>query len=341
MGKKVVLDIVFHAQSLNYDQGGSNYQELKKVSTWDGFNHVLASRYALRYSLLETLKESGFPIADGKNGNLQLSGSSDKNGVVQVNPNILQDATIKNFPEFFFFGFLITKAKTNKRKGEEPTTQGTENGFTIQKPAAVKISHAISMNPYRNSPLFYANLGMMKRINKQGSNPFTSEEHLDFYIYNITMDIDQMKQISYIADKGDEQKIELAEDEFRDYFGQLLEAVFNLKRNIKGRTEDLSPWVSVIGLYNEKEPIDIYKDRIYLNKKHTYEVARSEESTKPGSTLIKETIEEGTQPSFTIHDSNKRGEIKIYHRKYVDVLCQAEKTNDEESVIKRIIDFVH
>ena len=48
----IVLDVVFYANSLNYDQGEGNYQELKKITKWDGRQYVLVSRYALRYSIL-------------------------------------------------------------------------------------------------------------------------------------------------------------------------------------------------------------------------------------------------------------------------------------------------
>ena len=50
--KYIVLDMVFHASSLNYDWGSGNYQELKKITKWDGRQYVLVSRYALRYSIL-------------------------------------------------------------------------------------------------------------------------------------------------------------------------------------------------------------------------------------------------------------------------------------------------
>jgi len=38
--KYIVLDVVFYGSSLNYDQGQGNYQELKKITKWDGKNIV-------------------------------------------------------------------------------------------------------------------------------------------------------------------------------------------------------------------------------------------------------------------------------------------------------------
>lgn len=36
MSRFIVMDIVFYGGSLNYDQGTGNYQELKKITKWDG-----------------------------------------------------------------------------------------------------------------------------------------------------------------------------------------------------------------------------------------------------------------------------------------------------------------
>ncbi len=41
MGRFVVMDVVFYGNSLNYDQGTGNYQELKKITKWDGRQYSL------------------------------------------------------------------------------------------------------------------------------------------------------------------------------------------------------------------------------------------------------------------------------------------------------------
>lgn len=78
MGRYIVMDIVFYGNSLNYDQGTGNYQELKKITKWDGRQYTLVSRYALRYSLLELARKMGlWDIADGSK--LQRAGGRESN----------------------------------------------------------------------------------------------------------------------------------------------------------------------------------------------------------------------------------------------------------------------
>lgn len=447
MGKKIVLDLVFHAQSLNYDQGFGNLQELKKITTWDGFNHILVSRYAIRYSILDMLKETGLWNIAGKS-ELVLSGSkknqdtvdsegsdesndSEENtesekkesGVVQMRRDLIYSSDengnkkIVEYPEFFYFGYLVT-----------------DSDNILKKTAPVRISHAISLNPYRNNPLFYANLGVMNRSGHQGSNPINTEEHLDFYIYNITIDIDDLKELRYTHDSIEKSAVELCEkydisnkssevigfltkkkdkkfqnnedgkitnfasklkieekSEFEkeikktfsldskiteesiileknnspEYFyeklEQFLKTVFNLKRNIKGRCEDLSPWISVVGLYNNGEFYDIYKDRISVEKTRTYGVEREEithkedNKIKPGVTYIREKTEEGLEPTFVIDNLGKQAEIKkdngnissvssgiILYTRGIKVKTKdqdIQSNNDKEDVIKSIISF--
>jgi len=92
MGRFIVLDIVFYGGSLNYDQGSGNYQELKKITKWDGKQYTLVSRYALRYSLLETGKSIGlWKLVDGSN--LQRAGESDKT-VIQPGISLLLSGKI-------------------------------------------------------------------------------------------------------------------------------------------------------------------------------------------------------------------------------------------------------
>ena len=60
----LVLDVVFKGQSLNYDQSIGNLQQLKKIHM-HGNVYTMVSRYALRYSLLETGQRLfGWKLAD-------------------------------------------------------------------------------------------------------------------------------------------------------------------------------------------------------------------------------------------------------------------------------------
>lgn len=112
MSRFLVMDVVFYGSSLNYDQGSGNYQELKKITRWDGRQYTVASRYALRYSLLETGRKLGlWKIAEGDK--LARAGSGD-NTVIQPATELLLSGEILKYPEFDLFGYLITSTTPQK-----------------------------------------------------------------------------------------------------------------------------------------------------------------------------------------------------------------------------------
>lgn len=187
MGRFLVMDVVFYGSSLNYDQGRGNYQELKKITRWDGRQYTLVSRYALRYSLLETGRKLGlWEVAEGEK--LHRAGSGE-NTVIQPATELLLTGEILLYPEFDLFGYLITST--------------TPQNF---RSAPAKLSHAISMTPFNYDALFNANLGMANRMRKiygeMKPNPFTAEEHETFYLYSLVVDIDEVGTIDVFLTLG-------------------------------------------------------------------------------------------------------------------------------------------
>lgn len=196
MGRFLVTDVVFYGSSLNYDQGSGNYQELKKITRWDGRQYTLVSRYALRYSLLETGKKLGlWEVAEGEK--LHRAGSGD-NTVIQPATDLLLTGEILLYPEFDLFGYLITST--------------TPQNF---RSAPAKLSHAISMTPFNYDALFNANLGMANRMRKihgeMKPNPFTAEEHETFYLYSLVVDVDEVGKLDVFVTLGSD--ITLGRDE--------------------------------------------------------------------------------------------------------------------------------
>ncbi len=192
----LVMDVVFYGSSLNYDQGSGNYQELKKITRWDGRQYTLVSRYALRYSLLETGRKLGlWDVAEGEK--LHRAGSGD-NTVIQPATDLLLTGEILLYPEFDLFGYLITST----------TPQNFRN-------APAKLSHAVSLTPFNYDALFNANLGMANRMRKihgeMKPNPFTAEEHETFYIYSLVVDVDEVGKLDIFITLGSE--VTLGRDE--------------------------------------------------------------------------------------------------------------------------------
>lgn len=381
MSRFLVMDVVFYGSSLNYDQGSGNYQELKKITRWDGKQYTVASRYALRYSLLETGRKLGlWKIAEGDK--FQLAGekkneeesTKDENTedekkeektkvVIQPATELLLKGEILDYSEFDLFGYLITST--------------TPQNF---RSAPVKLSHAISMTPFNYDALFNANLGLANRMRKvygeMKPNPFTAEEHETFYQYSIVVDIDEIgkvdvfiklgsdvsigrddknkeikmkienveeveiegvKKVKFTLKKGKRQKKETPsqEEEIKEILQsegviletydkinknlvhirysipsekqkerlvQLIRAVLNLKRSIKGREEDLRPRLLVLGIY-KNAPYQTFKDRIELIDEYSEEeYDEIEEREEDGKKVvkIKHVVSKSKKPIFKI-----------------------------------------
>jgi len=348
MGRFLVMDVVFYGSSLNYDQGSGNYQELKKITRWDGRQYTLVSRYALRYSLLETGRKLGlWEVADGEK--LQRAGQGE-NTVIQPATELLLTGEILLYPEFDLFGYLITST--------------TPQNF---RTAPAKLSHAISMTPFNYDALFNANLGMANKMRKvygeMKPNPFTAEEHETFYLYSLVVDIDEVgsidifltkgadivigrdenrkeakwkledvlkegNKVKFVLSKGKEKKeitqhdrVKLeefdvinnkliriryslaSEDEKKKRIEQLVKTILNLKRSIKGREEDLSPKLLILGIYKNK-PYQTFKDRIELLDEYTEEeYDEIEEVNENGKKIlrVKHRVSKSRKPVFKVH----------------------------------------
>lgn len=280
IGKFIVLDIVFYASSLNYDQGSSNIQELKKITKWDGKQYTLVSRYALRYSILHhahSLFGDNWPLA----GSNELNNDQ---GVVQAKGK--QADLVKDFPEFDLFGYMMTKEE------EAATTRS----------AVAALSHAVSLVPFNYDSHFNANLDVAKRSGKPTSiNPFTKEEHYSYYVYSIVINCNRVGRVD-----SDEKPV-LEDGKKIERINQLVEAVLTLKRQIKGEQEDLSPKILVVGLYNNT-PYESLKDRLALADEYEEEITQTEEKVENGTKIIRRIIKT-KKPKFEIYGSKEATRI--------------------------------
>ena len=361
MGRFIVMDIVFHGNSLNYDQGGSNYQELKKITKWDGKQYTFVSRYALRYSILETGREFGYwKLAEG-NELKKEKGKNEAKGkeVIQPNKSLLFNGKILDYPEFDLFGYLITSTKPQNFRE-----------------APVKISHAISMTPFSYDALFNANVGLANRLRKtvgdMNPNPFTSEEHFAYYQYSVVIDVDRIGKIEvyyklegknkkeeiFYVDENYKNKIELKqysrkddtlfigtfslkdEEEIKKRIKNLIKVILNLKRSIKGRLEDLSPKVLVLGVYKDS-PYKTYKDKISLVDEYTEEEYDEIEEIKDKNAVrVRHIIRKSKKPVFEISDFPENNKEKLNEEEILSIVEELfkEKNNEteEENKLEKI-----
>lgn len=225
--KGLSITMIFKGQSLNYGEGIGNISELKKLTRGDGSVYTFASRQALRYDIVR-LGNKMF------NWNLEVVDKS--KGTVQFKEGL----TIKDSEEMDLFGYMRT-AKAD--------------GSNIRS-AAVRLSNAISLEDYKSDMDFLNNKGLADRI-PDFPNLANIEQHLSFYTYTITIDLEKI---------GVDNDIELDNSEKCKRVTQLLDIVKILNREIRGREENLSPVFVIGGIYDINSPFFLGRIELEGNK---------------------------------------------------------------------------
>lgn len=216
--KGLTMTILFQAESANYGESVGNVASLKKISRNKGEQYTYISRQAIRYNIAEQLGEPQAPVS--------AEGAGDKK-VIQFS----QEATITNYPEVDFFGYMKTEKGTGGKK----------------RSAKVRLSNAISLETFKGDLDFLTNKGQADKI-KSDMNIAQAEIHKSYYRYTIAADLDQI---------GSDQEygIELENGERARRVKKLLDTVAMLYRDIRGRREDLKPLFVIGGVYDIKNPV--------------------------------------------------------------------------------------
>lgn len=215
--KGLTLTIIFEAESANYGESVGNVAALKKVARNNGEQYTYISRQAIRYNIVDQMKE---PLAQ-----VSAEGSGEKK-VIQFS----KEATIDKYPEIDFFGYMKTESGSGGKK----------------RSAKVRLSNAISLETYKGDLDFLTNKGLADRLN-ENMNLAQSEIHKSFYRYTITADLDQIGI-------DEVETIELDASEKSRRVNKLLDTVSMLYRDIRGRREDLKPLFIIGGVYDIKNP---------------------------------------------------------------------------------------
>lgn len=231
---------IFEGSNLNYGESFGNIQTLKKIiSKNKSYSYI--SRQALRYDVVRILNTYlDIPLTK-----ISHSGENDKLAI-----QFDEQASIKDYPEIDFFGYLKTR----------------ENKPSLIRKAPVRISDAISLEPYNSEISFSNNMGLAKR-NREivGNNIFQTETHKSFYSFSVTVNLDELG-----IDDNDETKLD--NKEVHDRVMKLMEAFKFLYRDIKGDRKDMAPLFIIGGMYKTGNPVFYNKlsltfenEKVFLN----------------------------------------------------------------------------
>ncbi|MFT9848918.1 type I-B CRISPR-associated protein Cas7/Cst2/DevR [Aneurinibacillus sp. REN35] len=250
MGRALTMTIVFRGNSLNYGEGIGNISELKKIHRGNGDVFTFASRQSLRYDMVR-LGNEWF--------DWNLDTVDKTKGTVQFKESI----SIKESTEMDLFGYLKTGKKSEKR------------------PAVARLSHAVSLEPYRSDMEFLNNMGLAERINED-PNLANIEQHDSLYAYTLTLDLNRV---------GKDGEIKLSTEEKIKRIHELLDIVKLLNRNIRGRQETLSPLFVIGGIYKAANPFFLGRVHLMPQSKDwriKTEAIRSTLETSFGGEIVKE-----------------------------------------------------
>lgn len=218
--KGLTISMIFEAESANYGESVGNVTALKKISRGSGNSYSYISRQAMRYNIINQMGIDTTP--------LNLDGT-----VVQFHP----DATIEEYPEIDFFGYMKTVKPVKTRS------------------AVVRLSNAVALETFNADTEFLTNKSLLDRYNqsvedkdkKDGGNIAQSEIHKSYYAYTITIDLDKVG-----IDAND--NVEISNEEKKNRVIKLLDTIVFLYRDIRGRRENLSPILAIGGVYSIKNP---------------------------------------------------------------------------------------
>jgi len=280
-GKYLHLAVIFKGENLNYGESVGNILSLKKVAS-EGKNFSYISRQALRYDMVRMLREMyGYEWATVDR----------EGGVVQFSTN----SSIKDFPEIDFFGYMKTAQGSKIRK------------------AVVRLTNAVSLEPFHNELDFSTNKGLADRISLQ-NDIYQTEIHRSHYCYTLTCSLDEIG-------KDEIDGIDLPGAEKVKRLQALMNVIKLLYRDIKGKRENLSPLFVIGGIYEAGNPFFYNRIKLSFTKDKTLIDAQMLNAVLK-TQVLKKTVEDQTalgyvNGEFTNIDSinvPQRGDIEDFFK---------------------------
>lgn len=278
MAKALTLTIITSkASSLNYGETIGNVSVLKKVSLGDGSQITYVSDKALKYEIRRKGKEEkGWKLLDKlikeyiqNEGRIVIKERESeekkkkKKKIRVYDVDSLGIDLVKNFEEFDLFGGLFTKIivngkevkKLKKDKISEEDIYYPEEYDSVKRTSPVKVTYAFSISKFQGDLDFMNNIDAYNRYIKhvgeaEEQRIVQTEQHTSHYYYTLTVDLDRVG----VWEKEEGVEEVLSNEEKAKRVKDLLDIILNLRRQIKGRCENLSPVFVIGGVFSVKNP---------------------------------------------------------------------------------------
>ncbi|AGC68869.1 CRISPR-associated protein Cas7/Cst2/DevR [Thermoclostridium stercorarium subsp. stercorarium DSM 8532] len=251
------LGIITENISINYGEGFGNVATLKKFTRSDGTEYPYASPQKLSYCIKSVANFIDTPV--------------EKSGTGKTVWQFSKSATIKEYPEIDFSGYLKTESTSKGEKKNEAEAEDNKSEGSRSRTKVLRVSPLIALEPYRADMDYQTNLSLVKRGGGEGSNIVQNEIQYSYCTYTVSVDLDRLG-----IDEND--KIKLPNDEKIKRMNVMLDAIQFLYADIKGRRENLSPIFVIGGIYRRKNPF--FLNRIKFTEGHKLNIIMLKDTIK-------------------------------------------------------------
>ncbi len=247
--------ITSKATSLNYGETIGNVSILKKISLADNTQITYVSDKALKHDIKRKGKEEKqWQLLDIKVKEIVSNNVKNK----ELDVDNFGKELIKNYEEFDLFGGLFTNISIDD-SNKKTKVKLSNDADSVKRTSTVKLTYAFSVSPFNGDMNFLNNIDAYERYikhleDKANQSIANSEEHTSHYVYTITVDLDR---VGIWENTLGQQENVLDNQQKAKRVSELIDIVFTLNRQIRGRWEDLSPVFVVGGIFEIKHPFFI------------------------------------------------------------------------------------
>ncbi|MCS6962160.1 MAG: DevR family CRISPR-associated autoregulator [Deltaproteobacteria bacterium] len=198
--RAITATVVYNCAALNRGENlAGNIGSVKKLALPDGV-YSFISRPAIRHYLFDTLvRLFGWSLTPVTKENKVLQFDIKDADTTQLINSLI------NYPEIDVFGFMKTaKSEKTKKNKDNPSASSetkdnpADQSKTITRKAVLGITKCISLFPFREDIIFYANHHMVARASPEANatpDPYAREEHQSLFKVSFVLDCARLTRL--------------------------------------------------------------------------------------------------------------------------------------------------